>query len=242
MLGEEKFKWSLNDVFNVFVIVFILELVLFILFKLFGVQDLIKVISPESGMRALSLFLIYLAQVAAMIIPLWYIAVKKKHAVLGDFGFRYIKPFKAILWVVGGYIFYIGLGTLVILLFYEIGIGALGFEPQKPVFEIFGDNIFGIIIAGLIALVIAPFAEEIFFRGFMLQTIAKNISPAWGVVLTAMIFASVHFEFQSIMPLLILSLVLNILFIKTKSIWPGIIFHIFNNTAAFIIVLFGIVV
>ena len=76
----------------------------------------------------------------------------------------------------------------------------------------------------------------------MLQTISKNISPVWGVILTTMIFAAVHFEFESIMPLLILSFVLNVLFIKTKSIWPGIIFHVLNNTIAFIIVLFGIVV
>jgi len=102
--------------------------------------------------------------------------------------------------------------------------------------------LFGIIIASIVALVIAPLTEELFFRGFMLQTISRKISPVWGVILTTMIFAGIHFEFQSIMPLLILSLVLNILFIKTKSIWPGIIFHILNNTIAFIIVLFGIVV
>ena len=177
-----------------------------------------------------------------MIVPLWYIAVIKKHADIRDFGFRRIKTFKAILWVVGGYVFYLGLGTLVILIFYELGIGAVGFEPQQPVFEVFGRNFFGILIASFIALIIAPFTEELFFRGFMLQTISKNISPAWGVILTTMIFAAVHFEFQSIMPLIILSLVLNILFIKTKSIWPGIIFHIMNNTIAFIVVLFGIVV
>jgi len=242
MLGEEKFKWNLNDVFNIFILVFVLELVLFILLKLFGAEDIVKTVSAENGMRSLVLFLIYLVQVAGMIIPLWYIAVKKKHAKLEDFGFRWIKTYKAILWVIGGYIFYIGLGTLILLVFYELGIGSLGFEPQKPVFEIFGSDLFGIIIASIIALVIAPLTEELFFRGFMLQTISKNISPVWGVILTTMIFAAVHFEFESIMPLLILSFVLNVLFIKTKSIWPGIIFHVLNNTIAFIIVLFGIVV
>jgi len=242
MLGEEKFKWNLNDVFNVFVIVFFLELFLFIMLKMFGAGDFINEISQENGMRALALFLIYLLQVAAMILPMWFIAVKKKHADLKDLGFKWIKPSKAFLWVIAGYIFYLGLGSLLILIFYDLGIGNFGFEPQQPVLEVFGKNPFGIIIASFIALIIAPFTEEIFFRGFMLQTISKNISPTWGVILTTMIFAAVHFEFQSIMPLLILSLVLNILFIKTKSLWTGIVFHVMNNTIAFIVVLFGIVV
>jgi membrane protease YdiL (CAAX protease family) len=242
MLGQEKFKWTLNDVLNVFVMAFIIELILFMLLQLFGVGDWIKSLSPAYGLKSLFIFLVYIAQVAAMIFPLWFLAVRKRDVKLYNFGFRWIGTGKTILWVICAYVFYLGLGTLFIILFYNFGLGSLGFEPQSNIFDLFGREPLGVIIAFVIALIIAPLTEELFFRGFMLQTISKIISPIWGIILTALIFAAVHFEFQSIAPLIILSLVLNILYVKTRSIWPGIVFHILNNTIAFIVVLFGIVV
>lgn len=233
MLGEEKFKWNLSDVFNVFVCSFLFEFILFVIFKFLNIS---------SEIPAVYKFLVYLLQVAGMFLPLYYFAVHKKKAGIKDFGFNPIGAWKTIQWVVFSYIFYIGFGILVILIFYNLGIGSLGFESQKSIFEIFGKDFWGISIAFIIALIIGPLTEEIFFRGFVLKTLAKFLGPVWGIVLTALIFASVHFEFQSIMPLLILSVVLNVLFIKTRSIWPGIVFHILNNTIAFTVVLLGIVV
>jgi len=233
MLGEQKYKWSLSDVFNVFVCSFLIEFILFVIFKFLNISNEINVVYK---------FLIYILQVVGMLLPMYYFAVIKKKAKLKDFGFNYVGAWKTILWVLLSYLFYLGFGILVILIFYHFGIGSLGFEPQKSIFEIFGRDVLGISVAILVALVIAPLTEELFFRGFILQTLAKILGPAWGIALTALIFASVHFEFQSIMPLLILSIVLNVLYVKTRSIWPGIIFHIFNNTIAFIVVLFGIVV
>ncbi|MBN1494722.1 CPBP family intramembrane metalloprotease [Candidatus Peregrinibacteria bacterium] len=233
MLEQEKFKWTLSDVFNVFVSVFTIEFFLYII---------IKFCDLPYDAHVLYKFIIYILQVAGMILPLYYFAVYKKGAKLKDFGFKSIGLKKTVLWVLFSYVVYIGTGVLLIMTFYSLGIGSLGFEPQKSIFEIFGRDTLGIAIAFLIALVIAPLTEEIFFRGFVLQTLAKILGPAWGIALTALIFASVHFEFQSIMPLLILSVVLNVLFIKTRSVWPGIVFHILNNSIAFFIVLFGIVV
>ena len=82
------------------------------------------------------------------------------------------------------------------MLFSTLGIDLFGFEPTTSLFDVFGRDISGFTFAFIVAVVIAPLVEEIFFRGFVLQTLAKKISPFWGVVLTALIFASVHFEFQ----------------------------------------------
>jgi len=230
-------EWKIKDVFNVFVFTFLIEFVFYLVLNLADIGGIIRNVDHIPVLRAFILFMIYLLQVFGMIFPLWHFVVKKYDSTFKDFSFKWIGTKKTIFWVISSYFFYIGLSIFLIMLFFSLGIGAFGFEKQTSLFEIFGYDYAGIVFAFLIAVIIAPLVEEIFFRGFVLQTLAKRISPFWGVVLTALIFASVHFEFQSIMPLLILSVVLNILYIKTKSIWPGIIFHVFNNSVAFFIML-----
>lgn len=232
-----KFEWKIKDVFNVFVLTFLIEFVFYILLNLFDVGGIIRSVDHIPVIRGLILFIIYLLQVFGMIFPLWFYVVRKYDSTFEDFTFKWVGTKKTIFWVIFSYLFYMGLSIFLIMLFFSLGIGMFGFEKQTSLFEIFGLDYAGIIFAFIIAVIIAPLVEEIFFRGFVLQTLAKKISPFWGIILTGLIFASVHFEFQSIMPLLILSLVLNVLYIKTKSIWPGIIFHIFNNSVAFLIML-----
>lgn len=236
-LMPHRFEWKIKDVFNVFVLTFLIEFIFYMALNLIDISGIIKSIDHISAVRGLILFIIYLMQVFGMLFPLWYFVVRKYDSNFADFNFKWIGTKKTIFWVIFAYLFYLGLSIFLIMLFFSLGIGLFGFEEQTSLFEIFGYDIAGILFAFSITVIIAPLVEELFFRGFVLQTLVKKISPFWGIVLTGLIFASVHFEFQSIMPLLILSLVLNVLYIKTNSIWPGIIFHIFNNSVAFFIML-----
>jgi len=213
MKALQKVKWNLQDVLNVFITTFIIELTLYIILNLIGIDGIIVSVQKNLILKGLIILFVYLLQTFGLLIPLWFFVIRKYKSSIKEFGFYWIGTTKTILWVIGSYIFYIGLGILILMIFFSLGISAFGFEPQRSIFEIFGRDIFGVINAIFIALIVAPFVEEIFFRGFILQTLAKRISPFWGVVLTSLIFAAVHFEFQSIMPLLILSFILNILFI-----------------------------
>jgi membrane protease YdiL (CAAX protease family) len=199
-----------------------------------GVGEFVKSISDNTLLKNAIILLLYLLQVAGMLFPLWYFVLRKYTSDYEEFAFRWIGTRKTFLWIIMSYLFYLGLSIFLIEIFYNLGIESFGFEKQRSLFEIFGTDIVGVLFAIFVAIIIAPIVEEIFFRGFILQTLVKRISAFWGVVLTALIFAAVHFEFRSIMPLLILSFILNIIFVKTRSIWPCIIFHIFNNTVTFI--------
>lgn len=232
MKAINKIKWTAKDVYNVFVLTFLIQLLIFVVLSVFRVGDYLIMLTPTPAAGTFLVFGIYLLQTVGMLFPLWFFAIRKYQVRLKDFGFKWIGSFKTMLWVLISYIFYIGLGIFVIVLFYNLGIGYLGFEPQQSIFDIFGPNTLGFMAALIVAVFIAPFVEEVYFRGFVLQTLAKVVSPFWGVVITALIFAAVHFQLKSIMPLLILSFILNILYLRTKSIWPGIIFHIFNNGLA----------
>lgn len=232
-----KHKWQVKDVFNVFVGAFIIEFAIYLILGLSGAREYMLYLQNNTVFSALFLFILYIIQSLGLLFPFWYFVIRKYGLEIGQLGFKWIGIWKTAAWIVAAYLFYIGLSIFTITFFSALGIGNIGFEPQQSLFEFFGTDILGIIFSGFIAIVLAPFIEEIFFRGFVLNTLVKRISPIWGIVLTAFIFAAVHFEFQSIMPLIILAFVLNILYVRTGSIWPGILFHVFNNVIAFFVLL-----
>lgn len=239
MLLHSLHKWKVRDVFNVFVGAFFLEFFFYVVLQASEIKEYMYYLQfgDRQILSAIVLFVLYLIQSLGLLLPLWYFVIRKYGLEIKDFGFVWIGIKKTLAWIFASYIFYIGLGIFVITLFSALGIEGLGFEPQRSLFELFGTNIIGLMFAGFIAIVLAPFIEEIFFRGFVLNTLVARIGAGWGIALTALIFASVHFEFQSIIPLIILAFVLNILYVKTNSIWPGILFHVFNNAVAFFVLL-----
>ncbi|OGJ50883.1 hypothetical protein A2229_04975 [Candidatus Peregrinibacteria bacterium RIFOXYA2_FULL_33_7] len=120
---------------------------------------------------------------------------------------------------------------LVSILQYNFGIHVPGFEKQDSHIPWFGDNNLSIFIAVLVVVIIAPLVEEIFFRGFILQTFLNRFGTYLASGISALIFAAAHLEFKNILPLFILGLILNYIFIKNnRSIWPAIIFHALNNS------------
>jgi uncharacterized protein len=86
---------------------------------------------------------------------------------------------------------------------------------------------------GMLLVVVAPFAEELFFRGFLYQSFRNSFGVLPGALLSALIFGAIHFEFFKLVQLAILGVILALLFEKTGSLWPPIILHAVNNALAF---------
>lgn len=81
----------------------------------------------------------------------------------------------------------------------------------------------------LVATFIAPFCEELFFRGFVLMGFARAMPSFWAVVLSSLLFAVAHGDPGSFVVLFIIGLALAFLRLHTRSLWPSILLHIFNN-------------
>lgn len=81
---------------------------------------------------------------------------------------------------------------------------------------------------------VAPFAEEAMFRGWLFAGLAGRIrNVAWVVVLTALAWAAVHTGqgFAKAAALLPAALVLGWLRWKSGSLWPGVAGHVAMNAA-----------
>lgn len=89
-------------------------------------------------------------------------------------------------------------------------------------------------IAAFVALVIlAPFAEEVLFRGYLLGKLRKHV-PLWvAILITSLLFGAVHMAWNVGIDVFALSIVLCLLRVTSRSLWPSILLHMLKNGIAF---------
>ena len=77
-----------------------------------------------------------------------------------------------------------------------------------------------------------PFAEEMFFRGFILSGLTTRFSVTFALIASSLIFGLSHIAISVIIPVFISGILLGVLYIKTRSIWPCIAAHGAQNLLA----------
>lgn len=87
----------------------------------------------------------------------------------------------------------------------------------------------------LMLCIIAPIAEEYLFRGLMMRKMLRwNISPWYAIIASSIMFGLIHLNPAQIPGPIILGIVMAWMCYRTKSLIPGIIIHITNNTLCLI--------
>lgn len=175
----------------------------------------------------------YLIQFAILFFPLWVFVVDKYNLSLADLGFKKVGIGQVIKTVLLCYGFYLVVSMAIAAFLSYTGLRLPGFEEQDSYLPLFGYDAFGLSIAFVVVAIMAPLLEELFFRGFIYRTFKKTW-PVWlASILTAVVFALVHFQFQTFLPLFFLGLILNYAYQRTGSLWTSVAFHSLNNTIAF---------
>lgn len=92
------------------------------------------------------------------------------------------------------------------------------------------------------AVVMAPLLEEIIFRGLVQSTFHKFSSPVMSIVLSCLVFLSLHGSYfeniRALAHVLVLGLCFGIWRERTQSLLPGIFAHLCNNGLASILLLY----
>jgi membrane protease YdiL (CAAX protease family) len=90
-------------------------------------------------------------------------------------------------------------------------------------------------VAGLVC-VVAPVAEEVFFRGYFF-TALRNWKGVWpAAIITGVVFGAIHAGSAPVgylVPLAVFGFGLCLLYWKTGSLYPCIVLHALNNSLAF---------
>jgi len=92
----------------------------------------------------------------------------------------------------------------------------------------FGDA--GIYVIFALAISLGPgISEELAFRGFILRGLLARLGPWGAVTLSALFFALFHLDPLHIILAFPAGLYLGYLVVRTRSLYPAVVAHVFNN-------------
>jgi hypothetical protein len=168
--------------------------------------------------------------VALVGIPLWLLG--GRIAGVRALGLR--KPSWSVVgWGIAGLaLSYVALGIYVGL------VAVIGIDELEPVSAIDDDSIFRnaylVAITGIVVVFVAPIAEEIFFRGFLIGGIARRWSLIPAVVVSAAVFAAIHVDVGSLIPFAIIGVIFAFIYLRSGNLLSSVVAHTLFNTIAFL--------
>jgi membrane protease YdiL (CAAX protease family) len=136
------------------------------------------------------------------------------------------RPGNPVVWgLIGGF------GAFLISLIVGFALNLLGFPVQEQdwVLELLQDRA---ALLGLIPwmVLLLPLSEEVFFRGYVFRFVSQRIGLRTGAVISALMFALVHFN-PSGFPIYVgIGLVLAWVYVRSSSLVAPIIGHVIHNS------------
>lgn len=113
-------------------------------------------------------------------------------------------------------------------------------DVEQSVAEDLGadDSTLGMIAAGFMIICVAPFCEELFFRGFFYGALRTKFSVGVAALIDGLVFGLIHFEggkdaWLIVPPLAVLGITFCLVYERTRSLYPVIALHSINNSIAY---------
>jgi uncharacterized protein len=114
---------------------------------------------------------------------------------------------------------------------------ALGITEQDDLPDELGvdGSTAALVAVSVLVCVVAPIAEELFFRGFCFTALRRALGMLPAAALTGIIFGAIHLggtDIEFIVPLMVFGFFLCLLYVWTDSLLPCIVLHALNNALA----------
>lgn len=108
-------------------------------------------------------------------------------------------------------------------------------DASKPAEELTKHiNGVGFWVFAVLLVVGAPLVEEIYYRGMVLRSLKRYVSPTWAIVLSGLIFGGAHFELVTLIGLAAFGVVLAYVCERTKRLGMNFFIHAGFNLVAVI--------
>jgi membrane protease YdiL (CAAX protease family) len=91
----------------------------------------------------------------------------------------------------------------------------------------------GIVLGAFAFVIVAPVAEELFFRGGLFAAYRVRLGPIAMPLVSGLVFGALHLEPRALPVLALLGVLLGAIYERTGSIYPGMLLHATNNGLAF---------
>lgn len=95
-------------------------------------------------------------------------------------------------------------------------------------------KLIGMVLAGGI---FVPFLEEVIFRGMLQDWVGRRLPAGWCVLIVSTLFGLVH-GLEMALPIAFIGVLLSLLRLHYRSLWPCIILHALNNSVMIVLLYF----
>ena len=120
---------------------------------------------------------------------------------------------------------------------------SLAFPPSEETLELFRrihaalapSGPLDVLVSLVIIAVLPAVCEELVLRGALLPSLALRLGGLPAVVVTAVVFALIHGDLVRLLFTFALGLLLGLLRLGTRSLWPPVIVHVTLNSLTFAI-------
>ncbi len=128
------------------------------------------------------------------------------------------------------------------LILYGIG-GDSAAPKQEGIDELFSNNAI-LPLTGFALVIMAPLAEEIFFRGFVFAGLIRYVGVVWAMAFSGLVFATFHVTSGEtiglILPFALVGMTFAWLYYRTGSLWTSIGAHLLFNLYSFTVLASGV--
>lgn len=176
-------------------------------------------------LSALALFAILLVANAWTTGWAWAFSLRKYNLGLSAWGF--VRPLPATFWLVP-----VALGLSFVVRFVHV---AVVDPPSLSLPSWLLDTHVGLTVVFVTTCLLAPLCEEVFFRGFVFYGLAGSMGWLWAAIVSSAVFAALHAQPYSLVPLFAQGLLLCWVRRSGGSIWGAVTVHFVNNFLAFVI-------
>lgn len=190
-----------------------------------------KLVDANFKSTSLAGFAVQILSFQGVLIPLLMVFVAQHNLAFSEgFGFKN-RPGHALL--LGAMV---GLGITPVCLGVHQGLAVLAqhfgirLPQQDAVFILqLADSWTHRVVFGIATILVVPFAEEALFRGVLYPKLKQLISPGMALIVTSLVFAAIHMNALSFLPLVVLATGLTLLYEKTGNLLAAFTCHAFFN-------------
>jgi membrane protease YdiL (CAAX protease family) len=233
---NEEISWSIKEVVLGIFTFFVVNIFIWIFPAIYYmISSEVPVLPDEKNFVRVNLLFNLLTQLS-MLFVVWVFTIRRDKNALSQMGFYKLGPKNILLKIVLFGIFQ----TIIISILYSILLDAL----QSDVLEItelttyiIGDGWLSIVFI-IVAVIVAPFSEELFFRGFLYLGLRTRFGVIPGSIVSSLLFGAAHIAPGNAIITFVIGLILVNIYQRTGTIWSSIMVHSgFNSISVMVAIL-----
>jgi membrane protease YdiL (CAAX protease family) len=189
-------------------------------------SDIAALVGGEGDLTLLGAAVILVSTQVALLLVSWlFVARPNALAGLPAFPGRDVAGAvrSGVLWGVAAWFVATALGALMVTLLQAVGVDA---EPQTAERAV---NMLEPWIVVPAVVIVAPIAEEVFFRGVVFNAWLREGGRRWAFIGSSALFAIIHLSIVSVVPIFVLGLALAWIYDRTGSLVAPIAMHAVVN-------------